>query len=31
MYDNYVSAFSTLSSDRTGDYSLPSEPLINIG
>jgi hypothetical protein len=31
MYDNYVDAFSTLASGNSGDYYLPSEPLINIG
>jgi uncharacterized repeat protein (TIGR01451 family) len=31
MYDNYIDAFSTLADWNSGDYYLPSEPLINIG
>jgi uncharacterized repeat protein (TIGR01451 family) len=31
LYDNYIDVFSTLADGNSGNYHLPSEPLINIG
>jgi hypothetical protein len=31
LYDNYIDVFSILADGNSGNYHLPSEPLINIG